>query len=125
MHLKLTTRALLAIICSIQICVLLVSVVSPDLHFLVFHGQYNDNASNSGISCSGHHCGNSTESDDLPNDEQNCPVSDFSQGLTLPEISVAEHWEYVDYQSFQFIEPESFFSEFCSRLFSQRAPPLV
>ncbi len=124
LHLKLTTK-LLALICSIQICVLSTSVISPDLHFLVFHNQYAENSSNSVKTCSGHHHGNSSESDDLPNDEQDCPVIMFSQGLTPIEPCVPEHWEYVHCRLVQFIEPESFFSEFCTRLSLQRAPPLV
>lgn len=124
LHLKLSTK-LLALICSIQICVLSTSVISPDLHFLVFHNQYAENSSNSVKTCSGHHHGNSSENDDLPNDEQSCPVVIFSQGLTPIEPCVPEHWEYVDYHSVQFIEPDSLTSAFSARLTRQRAPPLV
>jgi hypothetical protein len=124
LHLKLTTK-ILAIICSIQIFVLSTSVISPDLHFLVFHSQYSDHSSNSVKTCSGHHHGNTSENEDLPDDEQNCPVIMLSKGLTAFEVSVPEYWGYVDYRLVQFIEPESFSSEYCKRLFLKRAPPLV
>ena len=92
---------------------------------LVFHNQYSEHSSSSGKMCSGHHNGNSSENDDLPNDEQSCPVVIFSHGLIMPEASMPNHWEYVDYHSVQFIEPNSLSSVFSAHLTRQRAPPLV
>ena len=116
MHLKLATRALLAIICSIQICFLLVSVVSPDLHSLFCHDHHHDHH---------HDHENSSENEDLPNDEHDCVITIFSHGITLNEPFIPENWDYVNFLSIKFFEPESFFSEFYSCLSSQRAPPLV
>ena len=118
MRLNLATRTFLSIICLLQICVLSTAVVSPSFHLLVFHNQ-------SGGQCSEHHHGDTTENDSIPNDEQHCPVIEFSQGLTLADAFVPENWVYVDFHSVLFTEPESLVSSFCSRLASQRAPPLV
>ena len=122
---NLATRTFLSIICLLQICVLSTAVVSPSFHLLVFHNQYTENVTQSGTLCSEHNHGNSTENDSTPNNEQHCPVIEFSQGLTLPDACVPENWVYVDYHSVLFTEPESLVSSFCSRLASQRAPPLV
>ena len=117
-RLNLATRTFLSIICLLQICVLSTAVVSPSFHLLVFHNQC-------GGQCSEHHHGDTTENDSIPDDEQHCPVIEFSQGLTLADAFVPENWVYVDFHSVLFTEPESLVSSFCSRLASQRAPPLV
>ena len=113
LHLKLTTK-LLSIICSIQIFVLSVSIVSPDLHVAVCHDG-----------CSKHHHENSSENDELPNDEHDCPITIFSQGFILNQPFIPKNWEYVNCLLVKFIEPESFFSQSCTRLSLQRAPPFV
>ena len=90
------------------------SIVSSDLHVVVCHDG-----------CSKHHHENSSENEELPNDEHYCPVTIFSQGFILNQPFITENWEYVNGLLVKFIEPESFFSESFTRLSLQRAPPSV
>ena len=90
------------------------SIVSPDLHVAVCHDG-----------CTKHHQENSSENEELPKNEHDCPITIFSQGFILNQPFFPENWEYVNCLLVKFIEPESFFSQSCTRLSLQRAPPFV
>ena len=100
-----------------------IAVVSADLHMLVFHSQHADSDSLGG-SCSGHGNDTSPEKDQTPDNGEHCPVTIFSQGITVAEALISDNWKYVDCLSFQSSEPKSLYSVVCTSFFRQRAPPL-
>ena len=123
MFLRPKTNFFITLFCALQICVLSLAVVSADLHMLVFHSQHADSDSLGG-SCSGHGNDTSPEKDQTPDNGEHCPVTIFSQGITVAEALISDKWEYVDCLSFQFSEPKSLYSMVCASFIRQRAPPL-
>ena len=114
-------KTIFTLICVLQIGVLSVSVVSPELHFFVFHPHATTNP---GYSCTDH--SNSEHSNDEKpwENDQYRPVDIYSQGLILPESSISANWEYINYAEFQFSITKTSLPNACAKLIKQRAPPL-
>ena len=114
-------KAIFTLICVLQIGVLSVSVVSPELHFFVFHPHATTNP---GYSCADHSNSESSNDEKPWENDQYCPVDIYSQGLILPESSISANWEYINYAEFQFSVTKISLPNACAKLIKQRAPPL-
>ena len=114
-------KAIFTLICVLQIGVLSVSVVSPELHFFVFHPHAT---THSGYLCAGHSNSESSNDEKPLENDQYCPVDVYSQGLILPEFSISANWDYINYTEFQFSVTKISLPNACAKLIKQRAPPL-
>ena len=114
-------RPIITLICVLQIGFLSLSIVSPELHFYVFHPHAT---TNSGYSCADHSNSESSNDEKPWENDQYCPVDIYSQGLILPESSISANWEYINYAEFQFSITKTSLPNACAKLIKQRAPPL-
>ena len=119
--LRSTIRSIFTLICVLQIGVLSLSVVSPELHFFAFHP---DGTTHSGYACADH-SDNETPNDEKPRENnQHCPVDVYSHGLILPESNISSNWEYVNYAEFKLSLTKISLPNVSAKLIKQRAPPL-
>ena len=114
-------RPIITLICVLQIGLLSLSIVSPELHFFAFHP---DGTSHSGYACADHN-NSETPNDEKPRENnQHCPVDIYSHGLILPEPNISANWEYTNSIEFQFSLTKISLPNVSAKLIKQRAPPL-
>jgi len=116
-----TIKSIFTLICVLQIGVLSMSVVSPELHFFAFHP---DGTSQSGYACAGHSNSETPNDEKPPGNNQHCPVDIYSQGLILPESDISSNWEYVNYVEFKLSLTKISLPNISAKLIKERAPPL-
>ena len=114
-------RPIFTLICVLQIGLLSLSIVSPELHFFVFHHHAT---TNSGYSCADHSNSESSNDEKPWENDQYCPVDIYSQGLILPESNISSNWEYINYAEFKFSLIKISLPNASAKLIKQRAPPL-
>ena len=116
-----TIRSIFTLICVLQIGVLSMSIVSPELHFFVFHP---DGTSHSGYACADHSNSETPNDEKAPENNQHCPVDIYSYGLILPESDISSNWEYVNYAEFKLSLTKISLPNISAKLIKERAPPL-
>ncbi|MGK0456698.1 MAG: hypothetical protein ACJAUA_001003 [Zhongshania aliphaticivorans] len=118
-----------AFLCIVQVCLLSIASVSPQIHTWVFHGgQFADTACSDAHSVCAELSDASNEHEsqpDLPEDKDNfCPVILFAQGVTFTDESAISLPEQHPVAVLIAIEPDSVWKSHSEGAVQARAPPI-
>ena len=118
-----------ALLCIVQVCLLSLASVSPQIHAWVFHGGYF-----TGTTCSEKHftCSELPDASDghesqpkIPEDEEAlCPVILFEEGVTVADGSMIQLPERLAVAARVRIEPDRVQTKDFGGVAQARAPPL-